>query len=57
LPIFDLQNNATFKGSIVAASVSLSNNATLTFDETAGLNSDIYTFCGGGGNSSIPQEF
>jgi len=53
---FNLQNNAEFKGSIVANSVDLSNNATLTFDETAGLDSDAYDFCGGGGNASVPQE-
>ncbi|MBC8288606.1 MAG: hypothetical protein H8E42_14165 [Nitrospinae bacterium] len=54
--VFDLQNNAEFKGSVVAASVSLSNNATLTFDDTAGQDSDSYEICGGGGSSSIPQE-
>ena len=53
---FNLQNNAEFKGSIVANSVDLSNNATLSFDETAGLDSDAYDFCGGGGNASVPQE-
>ncbi|MZH02265.1 MAG: hypothetical protein F3745_02355 [Nitrospinae bacterium] len=53
---FDLENNAEFKGSVVANSVELSNNATLTFDDTAGLDSAEYEICGGGGASSIPQE-
>jgi len=54
--VFSLENNAEFTGSVVAASVDLSNNATLTFDDTAGLDSESYDFCGGGGNTSVPQE-
>ncbi len=52
----DLQQKANVTGSIVGDNITLSNNTTLTYDETAGQNSEGYSVCEGSTGAAVFSE-